>query len=98
LDATRLQWLRLPDQKQRCDVTVVAAGFSSKGQVVANRVKQLEVVVDEKKYAQVLTTGMVIFLAIEVPPTTVRMRVVARDSTNGNIGTADLTAEGRQFH
>jgi hypothetical protein len=26
------------------------------------------------------------------------MRVVARDSTNGNMGTADLTPEGEQFH
>src|SRR6266567_5388765 len=37
-------------------------------------------------------------LVVEVPPTVVRMRVVARDSTNGNMGTADLTPEGEQFH
>jgi len=42
--------------------------------------------------------GMVMNLAMQLPPDAVRMRVVARDSTNGNIGTADLTPEGQQFH
>jgi hypothetical protein len=28
----------------------------------------------------------------------VRLRVVVRDSTNGNTGTADLTPEGQQLH
>jgi hypothetical protein len=79
-------------------VTVVSAGFSSNGRVVAYSVKQLQVVVDEKKYTQLTKRGMVMNLAMQLPPDAVRMRVVARDSTNGNIGTADLTPEGQQFH
>jgi hypothetical protein len=79
-------------------VTVVSAGFSSNGRVVAYSVKQLQVVVDEKKYTQLTRRGMVMNLAMQLPPDAVRMRVVARDSTNGNIGTADLTPEGQQFH
>jgi hypothetical protein len=54
--------------------------------------------VDEKKYAALVKDGMVMKLAMQLPPEAVRMRVVARDSTNGNMGTADLTPEGEQFH
>jgi hypothetical protein len=61
-------------------------------------VKELEVGVDEKKQTQLLAKGMVMTLAMPLPPTAVRMRIVARDSTNGNMGTADLTPEGEQFH
>ena len=42
--------------------------------------------------------GMVMNLTMALPPSAVRMRVVARDSTNGNMGTADLTPTGEQFH
>lgn len=98
IDAHGLNWQNTPDDKHRAEITVVAAGFSAKGVVLAHNVKELEVVVDEKKYSQLLKSGMVMNLELPVPPTVVRMRVVARDSTNGNIGTADLTPEGEQFH
>jgi hypothetical protein len=54
--------------------------------------------VDEKKYAELAKKGMVMNLAMALPSNAVRMRVVARDSTNGNMGTADLTPTGEQFH
>jgi hypothetical protein len=38
--------------KHRCEITLVTAGFSPKGQVVAHAVKELEVVADEKKYTE----------------------------------------------
>ena len=41
---------------------------------------------------------MLMNLATQLPPEVVRVRVVTRDSTNGNMGTADLTPEGEQFH
>ena len=41
---------------------------------------------------------MVMNLAMELPPSAVGMCLVARDSTNGNMGTADLTPTGEQFH
>jgi VWFA-related protein len=98
LDPAGLHWESEAAQKHRCEVTVVTAGFSSKGKVVAHSVKELEVVVDQKKYDELLKKGMVMNLAMQLPPDAVRMRVVARDSTNGNMGTADLTPEGEQFH
>jgi VWFA-related protein len=98
LDPAGLHWQNLAAQKHRCEVTVVTAGFSGKGKVVANSVKELEVVVDQKKYDELLKKGMVITVAMQLPPDAVRMRVVTRDSTNGNMGTADLTPEGEQFH
>jgi len=93
-----LQWQALPGQKHRCEISVVAAGFSSNGRVVSHRLKELEVVVDEKKYLTLMKNPMVLTMATDLPPEVVRMRVVARDSSNGNIGTADLTPEGQQFH
>ena len=98
IDANELHWETPESGKRRCELTVVTAGFSKKGEVVAHVVKELEVVVDDKKYAELKKEGMVMNLAMALPPTAVRMRVVARDSTNGNMGTADLTPTGEQFH
>jgi hypothetical protein len=98
IDAKGLQWELPGDGKHRCEVSVVAAGFSSKGGVVAHTLKEFEVNVDDRKYIELVKHGMVMNLVVELPPTAVRMRVVARDSTNGNLGTADLTPEGEQFH
>ena len=98
IDASELYWQAEQQQKHRCEVTVVAVGFSEKGRVIAQKVKELEVVVDDNKYAELRGHGMVMNLPIPVSVEVVRMRVVARDSTNGNLGTADLTPEGVQFH
>lgn len=98
INANELNWETPESGKRRCEITVVTAGFSPKGQVVAHAVKELEVLVDQKKYAELTRKGMVMNLAMALPPVAVRMRVVARDSTNGNMGTADLTPTGEQFH
>lgn len=98
LDPAGLHWELEPDRKHRCEVTVVTAAFSSKGRVVAHKVKELEVVVDPDKYQELIKKGMIMNLTMELPSDAVRMRVVARDSKNGNLGTADLTPEGEQFH
>jgi hypothetical protein len=98
IDTNQLHWETPESGKRRCELTVVTAGFSLKGQVVAHQVKELEVVVDDKKYAELKREGMVMNVAMALPPAAVRMRVVARDSTNGNMGTADLTPTGEQFH
>lgn len=98
IDANQLHWEIPQSGKRRCEITVMTAGFSPRGEVVAHAVKELEIAVDEKKQTQLLAKGMVMNLAMPLPPTAVRMRIVARDSTNGNMGTADLTPEGEQFH
>ncbi|HWW13711.1 MAG TPA: VWA domain-containing protein [Candidatus Dormibacteraeota bacterium] len=98
IDANRLHWETPQPGKRRCELTVVTAGFSTNGKVAGHAVKELEVNVDERKYAELKKKGMVMNLAMELPPSAVRMRVVARDSTNGNMGTADLTPTGEQFH
>ncbi|HEX3741913.1 MAG TPA: VWA domain-containing protein [Terriglobales bacterium] len=98
VDASGLHWQNEPGDKYKSEITIAAAGFSAKGKVVAQNVKELEVLVDDTKYALLLKHGMVVNLAMALPPTAVRMRVVARDSTNGNMGTADLTPTGEQFH
>jgi hypothetical protein len=98
IDANKLHWETAQTGKRRCELTVVTAGFSTNGKVAGHAVKELEVNVDEKKYAELVKKGMVVNLTMQLLPTAVRMRVVARDSTNGNMGTADLTPTGEQFH
>jgi VWFA-related protein len=98
IDANQLHWETRQTGKHRCEITTVTAGFSHDGKVAGHAVKELEVAVDEKKYAELRKRGMVMNLIMELPPSAVRMRVVARDSTNGNMGTADLTLTGEQFH
>jgi VWFA-related protein len=98
IDVNRLHWETRESAKHRCEITVVSAGFLPDGKVAAHAVKELEVLVDEQKYNQLKKKGMVMNLAMDLPPSAVRMRVVARDSTNGNMGTADLTPTGEQFH
>jgi hypothetical protein len=98
INANQLNWQTPEVGKHHCELTVVTAGFSPKGQVVAHNVKELEVIVDDKKYRELIIKGMVMNLAMALPPAAARMRVVARDSTNGNMGTADLTPTGEQFH
>jgi VWFA-related protein len=98
IDANKLHWEARETGKRRCEITVVTAGFSPDGKVATHAVEEFEVVVDEKKYTELKKKGMVMNLTMELPPSAVRMRVVARDTTNGNMGTADLTPTGEQFH
>jgi VWFA-related protein len=98
LDPGHLTWHTLPNGKHRCEVTLVAASFSSKGQVVSHTVKELEGDVEDTKFAKQMLKPMVFALTAELPPAAVRVRVVARDASNGNIGTADFNPEGAQFH
>ena len=98
LDAAGLHWEDLPEEKHRCEISLVAAAFSAKGNVIAHAAQEFEIVIDPKKFATVMKDGMVMNLSMHVPASAVRMRVVTRDSTNGNMGTADLTPEGEQFH
>ena len=98
IDANSLRWETPENGKRRCEITVVTAGFLPDGKVAAHAVDELEVLVEEKKYAELKKKGMVVNLEMKLPPSAVRMRVVARDSTNGNMGTADLTPTGAQFY
>ena len=98
IDANNLHWETRESGKHRCEITVVTAGFSSAGRVAGYAVKEYEVSVEEKKYFELKKKGMAMNLTMGLPPSAVRMRVVARDSTNGNMGTANLTPTGEQFH
>jgi hypothetical protein len=98
IDANELNW-DMPEPNKVCsEITLVAAAVSKKGAIVSNDVKQFQIVVSRKKYEKLIRQGMILNLAMALPPTAVRIRVVVRDSTNGNMGTADLTPTGEQFH
>jgi len=98
MNANELHWDTPQIGEKRCEITLVTAGFSANSEVVAHSFKEFQIAVDDRKYAQLLNSGMLIGLAVQLPSDVARMRVVVRDSTNGNLGTADLTGEGEQFH
>ncbi len=90
VDPSHLTWFLLPNGIYRCEVTLVAASFSKKGEVISKTVKEVEGVVEADKFAEQSRTPMTFSFTAESPSTTVRVRIVARDASNGNIGTTDF--------
>jgi hypothetical protein len=90
VDPSHLTWFLLPNGIHRCEVTLVAASFSKKGKVISKTVKEVEGVVEADKFAEQSRTPMTFSFTAELPSTTVRVRIVARDASNGNIGTTDF--------
>jgi VWFA-related protein len=91
VEPTHLTWFLLPNGIHRCEVTLVAASFSKKGKLISKTVKQVEGIVEAGRFAEQSRTPMTFAFTAELPSTTVRVRLVARDAGNGNIGTTDFT-------
>jgi hypothetical protein len=67
MDANELHWETPEPGKRRCEITMVTVGFSQKGGVVADVVKEFEIIVDQKKYVVLTKKGMVMNLAMALP-------------------------------
>jgi hypothetical protein len=92
---SRLQTSSSPDRRMSPGLDRT---FSASAKPVTHSLKEFQIDVDNRKYSQLSKKGMVMGLAAHLPPGVVRMPVVVRDSSNGNMGTADLRPEGEQFH
>jgi VWFA-related protein len=93
VDGDALDWQSLPSGKQRCQVTVVTATMSAGAQFAAHNVRELEAVADAQHVRKPSDKPVVFSFVAELPRDTHYVKVVLRDSTNGNIGTTDISKD-----
>ena len=98
IDRDALYWQTLESGKRRCEVTVVTATTGSDPQFSTHNVRQLEAVLDAQQYLKPSDKPVVFNFVAELPKDTRLVKVVVRDSTNGNIGTAEITREALKGH
>jgi hypothetical protein len=88
-----LDWKRQPDGKRRSEVTVATAMVESDDRVAAQKVRQLEVLVDGDVFEKQWDKPVVFSMQSPMPRDTTHVRIAVRDAENGHIGTADLPRE-----
>ncbi len=84
-----LDWTSLDAEKQKTEVTVIAAWYSSKNQLLGHAGKEL---VATRAVPEDAATGSDATFTVPVALTgnPVRLRFVVRDAVNGRIGTVDV--------
>jgi VWFA-related protein len=93
VDGRALDWKLLPNGKHRCEVTVLIAIVGVRDRVVANSVRQMEVVLDENDFEKQWDKPVTFKVPSLMPPKAKLARVVVRDASNGHVGSADLSRE-----
>jgi VWFA-related protein len=88
-----LEWETLASGKRRCQVTVVTATVGAGSQFSTHKVRQLESVVDAQQFRKIFSKAVTFTFVAELPADTHLVKVVARDSGNGNIGTAEISRD-----
>jgi hypothetical protein len=79
--------------KRSCEVTVVTAIVGSGEKVATDKVRELEILVDGKRFEDERNKPVTLSVASTLPPDTRDVKIVVLDSTNGHIGTADIPRE-----
>jgi hypothetical protein len=79
--------------KRSCEVTVVTAIVGSGVKVATNKVRELEILVDGKRFEDEWNKPVTLSVASTLPPDTRDVKIVVLDSTSGHIGTADIPRE-----
>jgi hypothetical protein len=79
--------------KRSCEVTVVTAIVGSGEKVATDKVRELEILVDGKRFEDEWNKPVTLSVASTLPPDTRDVKIVVLDSTNGHIGTADIPRE-----
>lgn len=93
VDGDALNWQSLPSGKRRCQVTVVTATMGAGAQFATHNVRELEAVADAQHFRKPSDKPVVFSFVAELPRDTHYVKVVVRDSTNGNIGTTDISKD-----
>jgi VWFA-related protein len=88
-----LDWKRQPDGKRRSEVTVATVMVESDDRVAAQKVRQLEVLVDDDVFEKQWDKPVVFSMQSPMPRDTTHVRIAVRDAENGHIGTVDLPRE-----
>ena len=92
VDRHGLDWRAMQAGKRRCEVTKVTAVVGSGEKVATDKVRELEILVDGKRFEDEWNKPVTFSVASTLPPDTRHVKIVL-DSTNGHIGTADLPRE-----
>ena len=85
-----LEWKKLDSGKWRCQVTAVTATMGAGTQFATHNVRELEAILDAQQYKKAFSKPVAFNLVAELPSDTRFVKVVVRDSSNGNIGTAEI--------
>jgi VWFA-related protein len=83
-----LQWEDIGSAQSRAEITVLQVAFSSKGKALAHSSQELQATIQGRLENSSQKVGFTI--PLQIPPGTMRLRLVVRDAHTGKIGTADL--------
>ena len=93
VDGDALNWQSLASGKRRCQVTVVTATMGAGAQFATHNVRELEAVAEAQNFRKPSDKPVVFSFVAELPRDTHYVKVVVRDSTNGNIGTTNISKD-----
>ena len=89
LPSNTLEWKDAPEGKHSADVILVIASFNAKNKMLTHTMVETTAQ-SGADMPQRSPANAVFRVPFDVPDGTVRLRVVARDSTSGRLGTADV--------
>jgi VWFA-related protein len=93
VDRPGLDWRQVANGKHRCEVTAVTAIVGSGNRVVTHKVRELEVLVDDKHFDSQWDKPVTFTVPTPLPSDTRHIKVVVQDAKNGRIGTTDIPRE-----
>ena len=93
IDRDALYWQTLDSGKRRCEVTVLTATVGAGSKFTTHKVRELEAVIDAAQLQKAPDKPIVFNFVAELPSDTQAVKLVVRDSTNGNIGTAQISKD-----
>jgi VWFA-related protein len=94
VDRDALYWQILDSGKRRCEITVLTATVGAGSRFTTNKIRELEAVIDAAQLQKAADKPIVFNFVAELPADTQAVKLVVRDSTNGNIGTAEIAKDG----
>jgi hypothetical protein len=90
LRSTHLVWHPGRNGTSTADVTCAVASLSSSSQILGFTVRSISIVAPTQSAALLVSSGTLVSLLVNVPPRTVRVRVVVQAADNGWISSVDL--------
>lgn len=85
-----LSWTPQPSGDQRSEVTVVTSSVASTGHVLAYRVREEEIILQEIRFQDPSNDLIKVSVQMSLPSKTNHLRLVVRDADSGRLGTFDL--------
>ena len=93
IDANALSWQIMDNGDRRAVVRIAVAAFSAKDKMLAHQVVEKASVTPAASFTHLLGQPAAFPIEVPLPANTARVRVVARDESNGHMGAVDLDPE-----